>query len=80
MAMHHSDCILAVGARFDDRVTNTVDKFCPGAKVIHIDVDPASISKIVAADIPIVGPVQSVLTELLAQIDLLTGLTSRGDG
>ncbi len=72
MAMHHSDCILAVGARFDDRVTNTVDKFCPGAKVIHIDVDPASISKIVMADIPIVGPVQSVLTELLAQIDLLT--------
>jgi acetolactate synthase-1/2/3 large subunit len=71
MAMHHSDCILAVGARFDDRVTNTVDKFCPGAKIIHIDVDPASISKIVMADIPIVGPVQSVLTELLAQVDLL---------
>ncbi|MFT4519633.1 MAG: acetolactate synthase-1/2/3 large subunit [Halioglobus sp.] len=71
MAMHHSDCILAVGARFDDRVTNTVDKFCPGAKIIHIDVDPASISKIVMADIPIVGPVQSVLTEMLTQIDLL---------
>lgn len=71
MAMHHSDCILAVGARFDDRVTNTVDKFCPGAKVIHIDIDPATISKIVMADIPIVGPVQSVLTELLGQITLL---------
>lgn len=70
MAMHHSDCILAVGARFDDRVTNTVDKFCPGAKIIHIDVDPASISKTVMADIPIVGPVQSVLTEMLAQVDL----------
>ena len=69
MAMHHSDCILAVGARFDDRVTNTVSKFCPGASVIHIDVDPASISKTVMADIPIVGPVQSVLTELLAQIE-----------
>jgi acetolactate synthase-1/2/3 large subunit len=41
MAMHHSDVILAVGARFDDRVTNTVGKFCPGAKIIHIDVDPA---------------------------------------
>jgi len=68
MAMHHSDVILAVGARFDDRVTNTVSKFCPGAKIIHIDVDPASISKIVAADIPIVGPVQSVLTELLTQV------------
>ena len=69
MAMHHSDCILAVGARFDDRVTNTVSKFCPGAKIIHIDVDPASISKTVLADIPIVGPVQSVLTEMLAQIE-----------
>jgi acetolactate synthase-1/2/3 large subunit len=71
MAMHHSDCILAIGARFDDRVTNTVEKFCPGAKIIHIDVDPASISKTVMADIPIVGPVQSVLTELMAQIDLI---------
>ena len=69
MAMHHSDVILAVGARFDDRVTNTVGKFCPGAKIIHIDVDPASIAKIVPVDLPIVGPVQTVLTELLAQID-----------
>ncbi|MEP1471478.1 MAG: acetolactate synthase 3 large subunit [Halieaceae bacterium] len=65
MAMHHSDVILAVGARFDDRVTNTVEKFCPGAKIIHIDVDPASISKTVGADIPIVGPVQSVLRDLI---------------
>ncbi|NQX90278.1 MAG: acetolactate synthase 3 large subunit [Halioglobus sp.] len=71
MAMHHSDCILAVGARFDDRVTNTVDKFCPGAKIIHIDVDPASISKTIMADIPIVGPVQSVLQELLLQVEAL---------
>lgn len=71
MAMHHSDCILAVGARFDDRVTNTVEKFCPSAKIIHIDVDPASISKTVMADVPIVGPVQSVLTELLTQIAAL---------
>ncbi|MEH6569723.1 MAG: acetolactate synthase 3 large subunit [Halioglobus sp.] len=71
MAMHNSDVILAVGARFDDRVTNTVDKFCPGAKVIHIDIDPTSISKTVAADIPIVGPVAPVLTDLLAQIQLL---------
>ena len=71
MAMHHSDVILAVGARFDDRVTNTVGKFCPGAKIVHIDVDPASISKTVAADIPIVGPVQSVLEEMLAQLQQL---------
>ncbi len=71
MAMHNSDVILAIGARFDDRVTNTVDKFCPGAKIIHIDIDPTSISKTVAADIPIVGPVRSVLTDLLAQVRLL---------
>ncbi|KAA1188330.1 acetolactate synthase 3 large subunit [Pseudohalioglobus sediminis] len=71
MAMHHADVILAVGARFDDRVTNTVSKFCPGAKIIHIDVDPTSISKTVQADVPIVGPVQSVLTEMMAQIDAI---------
>jgi len=64
-AMHHSDVILAVGARFDDRVTNTVEKFCPTAKIIHIDIDPASISKTVAADIPIVGAVDLVLNEML---------------
>lgn len=76
MAMHHSDVILAVGARFDDRVTNTVDKFCPGAKIIHIDVDPAAISKTVAADIPIVGPVKAVLADLLAA---LRSLKDRAD-
>ncbi|MDQ2078111.1 acetolactate synthase 3 large subunit [Marinimicrobium sp. ABcell2] len=65
-AMHHCDVLLAVGARFDDRVTNTVSKFCPSAKIIHIDIDPASISKTVAADVPIVGSVESVLTEMLA--------------
>ncbi len=67
-AMHQSDVILAVGARFDDRVTNTPNKFCPNAKIIHIDIDPASISKTIAADIPIVGPVDSVLTEMLALV------------
>ncbi len=67
-AMHHSDVILAVGARFDDRVTNTVSKFCPNAKIIHIDIDPASISKTVTADVPIVGAVDSVLGEMLALI------------
>ena len=65
-AMHHSDVILAVGARFDDRVTNTTSKFCPGAKIIHVDIDPASISKTVGADVPIVGPVDTVLTDLIA--------------
>ncbi|TVZ38386.1 acetolactate synthase large subunit [Alteromonadaceae bacterium 2753L.S.0a.02] len=67
-AMHHADVILAVGARFDDRVTNTPSKFCPSAKIIHIDIDPASISKTVAADVPIVGPVDSVLDEMLQLI------------
>lgn len=65
MAMHHSDLILAIGARFDDRVTNGVDKFCPTAKIVHIDVDPASISKTVRADVPIVGPAKAVLEEML---------------
>ena len=64
-AMHHCDLILAVGARFDDRVTNTPSKFCPNAKVIHIDIDPASISKTIVADVPIVGAVDSVLKEML---------------
>ena len=69
MAMHHSDLIFAVGARFDDRVTNDPKKFCPDAKVIHIDVDPASISKIIPAEVPIVGPALNVLTELLGTLE-----------
>ena len=60
--------ILAVGVRFDDRVTNTVSKFCPNAKIIHIDVDPASISKTVMAHLPIVGPALQVLEEMLSQV------------
>ncbi len=68
-AMHHCDVLLAVGARFDDRVTNTIAKFCPYATIIHIDVDPTSISKNVAVDVPIVGPVDSVLTEMLSLVN-----------
>ncbi|KXU39337.1 acetolactate synthase 3 catalytic subunit [Ventosimonas gracilis] len=68
LAMHHADVILAIGARFDDRVINGADKFCPGAKIIHIDVDPASISKTIKADIPIVGPAKPVLVEMLSQL------------
>ncbi len=67
-AMHFSDVVLGVGVRFDDRVTNAVSKFCPGAKILHIDIDPASISKIVAADVPIVGSVTSVLEDMLELI------------
>lgn len=69
MTMHNTDLVLAVGARFDDRVTNNVDKFCPNASIIHIDVDPATISKNIHADIPIVGAVDSVLSEMLALLD-----------
>ena len=58
MAMHGSDCVVAIGARFDDRITGNLAKFCPTAKVIHIDIDPSSISKNVIADIPIVGQVE----------------------
>ncbi len=68
-AMHHADVILAVGARFDDRVTNTISKFCPSATIIHIDVDPTSIAKTVAADIPIVGACDVVLQEMIDQIE-----------
>ncbi|MDO2948456.1 acetolactate synthase 3 large subunit [Aeromonas simiae] len=66
--MHHSDLILAVGARFDDRVTNNVAKFCPQATVVHIDIDPTSISKTVQAHIPIVGSVETVLEQMLEAI------------
>ena len=69
MAMHHADLIFAAGARFDDRVTNNPAKFAPDAKIVHVDVDPAAISKIVNADIPIVGPVAQVLTEVARLVD-----------
>ena len=65
MAMHECDVLFAVGARFDDRVTGDLEKFCPGAKIIHVDVDPASISKNVKVHIPIVGDVKIVLRDIL---------------
>ena len=72
-AMHQADVIFAVGARFDDRVTNNPKKFCPNARIIHIDIDPASIQKTVRhIEVPLVGPVKSVLTDMaamLAQMD-----------
>ena len=71
MAMHHADVILAIGARFDDRVTNNPAKFCPNSKVIHVDIDPATISKTIMAHIPIVGAVEPVLQEMLAQLKQL---------
>ncbi len=68
-AMHHCDLLLAIGARFDDRVTNTVSRFCPYAKIIHIDVDPTVISKNVVAHVPIVGSVNQVLEQMLVLIE-----------
>ena len=68
MAMHHADLVIAIGARFDDRVTGNIEKFCPHAKIIHIDVDPASISKNVLVDVPIVGEVEHVLRTMLAML------------
>ena len=65
MAMHHCDVLLAVGARFDDRVTGNIEKFCPNATIIHIDIDPSSISKNVKVDVPIVGCVGNVLQNML---------------
>ena len=72
-AMDKCDLVLAIGVRFDDRVTNDVSKFCPAAKIIHIDVDPTSISKTIIADIPIVGEADSVLgqfNEAISELQL----------
>ena len=66
--MHNADLIFAVGARFDDRVTNNVAKFCPNATIVHIDIDPTSISKTVQAHVPIVGSVETVLEQMLEVI------------
>ncbi|MBF0263844.1 MAG: acetolactate synthase 3 large subunit [Gammaproteobacteria bacterium] len=71
MAMHETDVLIAVGARFDDRVTGNLEKFCPDAKIIHIDIDPSSISKNVKVDVPIVGDVEEVLTDLITVLDEL---------
>ena len=68
MAMHNADVIIAIGARFDDRITNTPSLFSPKARIIHIDVDPASISKIINADIPIVGQVKESIAALIKEI------------
>jgi len=73
MAMHDTDVLIAVGARFDDRVTGHLEHFCPTAKIIHIDIDPSSISKTVKVDIPIVGDVDDVLTTMLELLKTTDG-------
>jgi len=68
LAMHECDTLIAIGARFDDRVTGKIAEFCPQAKIVHVDIDPASISKTVRVDVPIVGDVANVLTEMMGLI------------
>jgi len=68
MAMHECDVLIAIGARFDDRVTGDLKKFCPHARIIHVDIDPASIAKNVPVEIPIVGAARAVLQDLIKGI------------
>ena len=76
MAMHECDVLIGIGARFDDRVVGDVNKFCPKARIVHIDIDPASISKTVKVHVPIVGSVANVLREIN---DMLEGSNRRPD-
>ncbi|MDO4626878.1 MAG: acetolactate synthase 3 large subunit [Pasteurellaceae bacterium] len=78
-AMHDSDLILGIGVSFDDRTTNNLEKYCPNAKVIHIDIDPTSISKNVPATIPIVGSADNVLSEFLSLLDEENLVKSQSD-
>ncbi|CAM3142770.1 acetolactate synthase 3 large subunit [Vibrio neptunius] len=77
MAMHNADLIFGIGVRFDDRTTNNLEKYCPNAKVMHIDIDPSSISKNVKADLPIVGSAEKVLASM---VSLLEEQGSTNDG
>lgn len=81
MAMHQCDVLIAIGARFDDRVTGDLEKFCPDAKIIHIDIDPSSISKNVSVDVPIVGSVSNVLGEMnrLLKAANVSAVTEKSD-
>ena len=68
-SVQNADCLISIGARFDDRVTGDVNRFAPKAKIIHIDIDPASISKNIKVDIPVVGDAKNILTHLLERIE-----------
>ena len=65
MAMHHADLILVLGARLDDRTTNNTKKYCPDATIVHVDIDPTTISKTIQIDVPIVGPLEEVVEDML---------------
>ena len=66
MAISHCDFLLAIGVRFDDRVTGTIETFAANAKIVHIDIDPSSINKNVAVDLPIIGDTKATLKDLIA--------------
>lgn len=68
MAITHTDCLIAVGTRFDDRLTGGIDTFAPEAEVVHIDIDPAEISKNVYADYPLIGDAERILEQLTAAV------------
>ncbi len=72
MAMHDCDVMLAIGARFDDRITGDLKKFAPHARIVHIDIDPSSIGKNVKVEVPIVGDAKTVITELITAIEKST--------
>lgn len=76
MTMHHADLIVSLGARFDDRTTNATNKYCPDATIVHVDIDPTSISKTVNAHVPIVGPLDSVVREM---VDVFKATDKRPD-
>ncbi len=80
MAVSESDLVIAIGARFDDRVTGKVDEFAPNAKIIHIDIDPTSISKNIKVDIPIVGDCKRVLQSFLKEIETREEETEKIEG
>ncbi|WP_322803551.1 acetolactate synthase 3 large subunit [Vibrio alfacsensis] len=69
MAMHEADLIFGIGVRFDDRTTNNLEKYCPNAKIMHIDIDPSSISKNVKVDLPIVGSAEKVLEHMVGLLN-----------
>src|SRR5213076_1144951 len=70
-AMQQSDLLIALGSRFDDRVTGKVDAFAPGAKIIHVDIDPAELGKVRRPDVPIVGDCRLVIEDLVRAVRAL---------
>ena len=79
MAMQEADLLIALGARFDDRVTGARDKFAPDAKVIHVDIDPAELGKVRFAHVPIAGDAKSIITEMIKEIEKLGGADGQSD-